>query len=201
MSLVAAAATIIMTKVFSRGLSMLVSSFIPMNSLCRHQIAKPERVAEHDFADGKAHWFPKVRSIEDKGMKFTVLAAGVHARGQVRQKALIDQSPGKRGIELRGIYANNDRLEPQLDEFPDELGGMSAPHRKQSYHVAARQQPFAIGSDILQEQITENDRVYTPFAVGREGLLHSLLMLIVARTRRDNYFLQPHSETLGLSLQ
>ena len=96
-------------------------------------------------------------------MKFPVLAAGVHAGGQLFQEFMIDFTAKPFFPKLGGIGATDDGFELLADEIADELRRVQFPQGEASVHPYFSQVVFAVFSQVLEEDIAENDVGYALF--------------------------------------
>ena len=91
-------------------------------------------------------------------MELAVLAARIHAGGEIVEQPLVEPSPGERTVELPRIDARDDRLKARGDELARETGRVPVPEWKAGSLGEGGQTVFAVGPDILEEQVAERDR-------------------------------------------
>ena len=92
------------------------------------QVTEAEAVIpQYSFTDTEFDPIRHVRAVENKGMEFTFLAAGINCRRQLGQHLVIIQPTGKLLIDYVCIDAAEDRLEPLGDKLPSQFGRVRSP--------------------------------------------------------------------------
>jgi hypothetical protein len=95
----------------------------------------------------------------DESVELAVLPAWIDMWRQVFEEALVEGAACERGVELAGIDADEDRLEPFGDEAAGQLCGVPTPEREQPTPLRRREALLAIGAHLLEEEIAEGDCV------------------------------------------
>jgi hypothetical protein len=151
----------------------------------RKDVAKNEAVAGNDFAGPAVDWTPVHRSAPDEGVKLAVLSARVNSVWQVGEEGAIECPAGEGWIHKLGIDTDDDGLEPFRDHVLSQLRGVVAPQRKDAVLAGAGETLFAIGADVLKEEVGERHMIYSAKALASEGGGHPLLVCLVRAGGRN----------------
>ena len=90
-------------------------------------------------------------------MELAVLAAWVDAERETAEEGKVELLPGIARVEPLGIDADQMRNDPAGDHVVRQRTGVASPQRKHPLHAGTRQHAFAIGPDVFEEQVAEND--------------------------------------------
>src|SRR5208283_904428 len=80
-------------------------------------VGKKKAVARHAFPCLDRNWFTKHRSGVGESMKLTVLAAGIHGRGEATQCLIVEIATDEIRGQLQGICANNAGTQAAIDHL------------------------------------------------------------------------------------
>ena len=94
-------------------------------------------------------------------MELAVLAAGIDPGRQFGEQPFVVTSPGEGWVEQLRIDADERRLEACVEELARESGRIASPEREKAVLTRSGETCFAVGADVLEEQIAEGD-VSTP---------------------------------------
>src|SRR5580704_3234741 len=72
----------------------------------RQEIAKAKSVAQHFFAGAKSNRRFENGAIENEGMEFAILSAGIDAGRQIGEERGVEFAPGERVVQNSRIDAN-----------------------------------------------------------------------------------------------
>src|ERR1041385_3506070 len=95
------------------------------------------------------------------------------------------------------------RAGPTRAPAPPRRRGLAHALRNRPRHADPRQHPLAIGANLRQEQVPEDDRVETWHALAQrlQRGAHVSLILVVRGPRRDHHLLEREAERRGLALE
>src|SRR5579859_5332894 len=124
-----------------------------------YHIAEAKPIAIHALADFHRNRFFKHRSVITKRMKLAAFAAGIDSRREVGEEGLVKHPARELAVELFRIDARENRSQSagQHRSGQNRRVGHRAPERKQRFETSPGQQPFAIRSNVLQEEIAESE--------------------------------------------
>ena len=105
--------------------------------------------------------------------------------GKSAQQSSIEFAPGKRRRQLLQIDGGEISLQPAGDHVPRQLIGRPLPQRKQRLDAGAGELGHAIGADILEKQIAEDDGA-DAVGFGRGERLGHARLVDVIRARIGN---------------
>jgi hypothetical protein len=163
------------------------------------EVAEDEAVAVDDVAAGAPDRGAEDGPGVDKGVELAVLAAGVNDSREVGEQPPVKIATGERRVKLTRVDADERCLEPCSDELVGEFGGIEPPNRKNSVFACRRKPLLSVGADVLEEEVAVGDSVDCGERLGCEGLLHSLLVDIVAAGHRDQHLDERDARSFGLS--
>lgn len=163
-----------------------------------YHIAKDEALALDDLAELARNRLGKDRSGMDKGVELAVLTTRVNVRGQVGEKLLVVCSPREGGIERSRVQTNDDRLEAGGDELPRQGTSVASPERKETAHVVCGESLLAVGADILEKEVAEDDGLDVGQGWRVERLGHACLINVVDARRRDANLDERSTNRVGL---
>ncbi len=113
------------------------------------------------------------------GVKLAALAARINFAGQFGEKAIIEFSTRKILGQLLDVDAGE--LGPQAagDHLSGEDRRWHLPQREERLQTSVSQLRFAIGSHVLEEQITEGNRIDVFIDGTSADLAHSRLVICI----------------------
>src|ERR1017187_1510707 len=118
-------------------------------------------------------------AIVDDGVELAVFAAGVGGFRQGGEQGAVEFAAGEGVIERAGIDATEPRAQAGSDHVAGEDGGGEFPERKNGRQSRAHQLAFAVGADVLEEEIAESDGAEALGDGAAAGLGHAGFVLLV----------------------
>src|SRR2546423_15549794 len=88
-------------------------------------------------------------------MELSAFATRIHTRLELGEQRLVELSTGEFAVQLRGIDADEARLESMDDELPSKPGCVQSPQRKNRSPPRSLKQPLAIRAHVREKQIPE----------------------------------------------
>ena len=137
------------------------------------QITENERIALNDIAGTNKNWKIKYGPVNYEGVKFTIFAAGIDASGKIAEEFGSQFPPGKRSVEFARIDANSEGAEAVLNKTRSKLASINAPQGKNGGHLKAREIPFAVGTEVLQENVTKSKMADAAIVEAGNGFGHA----------------------------
>jgi hypothetical protein len=131
-------------------------------------------------------------------VELAVLAAGVDAEWQLGEQPLVVAPPGEGGLEHAPVDADERGLEACVEELARQHSGVVPPEREQATLAGRGETTLPVGTNILQEQIAERDRLHLAQWCARERLGHPGVVDLVDAARRDQHLDERYPECLGL---
>lgn len=120
-------------------------------------------------------------AVPGQGVKFPVLAAGIHPGGQGSQEGRAEFMTTKPGVQLARIQGADPGLEPGVDHRLRQLGRVAAPEREERRDAGPRQLPLPIGAHILKKEIPERHVVNVlDLHIGDEARHDAPILLVAA---------------------
>ena len=137
----------------------------------RNDIGIDEAIALDSFPDMHGNGRREYRPGRDHRMELAVLATRVDATWETAQETRVEQSPGIAPIEPLEIDADQMCNDPAGDHLARQRTGVAPPQRKYPLHAGTRQQAFAIGPDVFEEQVAENN-MFNALRLDAEACIH-----------------------------
>jgi hypothetical protein len=131
--------------------------FSPFSSTQTYKIGKYQSFPFHNLADRDPYFRAEHRSCVRECVELPVFTARIDTWGKSRQKIGIKPPPGKSTIKPSGINARQKSRQAPCDHLFGKSACLAPPQRKDRIHPARGHLFFPVRSNILQEEIAEND--------------------------------------------
>ena len=162
---------------------------------------KNKTIPADDLSRADVNGRVKDGAIENESVEFTVFTARVRLRRKIAEERFVQFAAGEAGIEDFAVHADSDGAESIGVKGADQLAGIPLPDGKEGRHPNALEILLAIGTEILQENVTEGDRLNAVFEVHAKRLFHARFVDWIDALRRDADFVKRQTDRLGLPLE
>jgi hypothetical protein len=151
-----------------------------------------------DFTSLNGNRPAKDGTVKDKSVKFAVFAAGIGVRRKIAEKRVVEFAASEAGVENLRIDAGGDGAETLRVKEADEFAGVAPPDGKKSGHADTREIFFAVGTQVLKENVAKSDPANALIAEDAQGMLHAGFVDGVYALRRNANFVQRQADGFGL---
>ena len=118
-------------------------------------------------------------------VKFAVFAAGINVIRKGCDETRIKASAGEEWAEFGWINAREICAKPSGEHFLSKDVGVAAPNRENGRHAAGCELLFAIGADVFEEKVAEDDVINALVARTSHRFAHGLFVGFVWARRWD----------------
>src|SRR5690242_19876897 len=141
-----------------------------------------------DLAGANGNWPAEDGTVKDESVKFAVFTAGVGAGRKITKKRFVEFAASEMGGENFGINANGYGAEALCMEETNEFARVALPDGEESGHANASEVFFAVGAQVLEEDVAKRHLSNTLIVKDAQRLLHAPFVDEIDALRRDTNF-------------
>lgn len=166
----------------------------------REQVGEDEAVAREDYTGRDVDGALKHGAGAGERVELAVFAARIDVVRKIGEEARVEAAAGEGRADFGRVDASDEGAEAGAEHFAGERARVAAPNGKDGRHTDGGKLAFAIGADVFQEEITEDDVRDALRAREGHGVAHGLLVGFVGAWRRDRHFDEREAGGVGLKL-
>lgn len=126
------------------------------------QVTVHETVAApHNLANAVRHRMGEAWAVRDEGVELAAFATSIHPGRELGQKGGVEEPPSEGCRELRGIDADESRVDAQRDTALGEGFGRLTPEREARREPGPGKQSLAVAAHVSEKQVAEGKRFQT----------------------------------------
>jgi len=165
------------------------------------EVGEEEAFAVEGLANGDGDGAGVVGAVPGEGVEFAVFAAGVGGVGEVGEEIVIEFAAGEFGGDFGGVEAGDGGADAAGDDLAGKVAGVHAPEGEEGLHVNPGHLALAVGADIGEGDVAEDDFGDGEGAGALQGGAHDVFVLLLGAGGGDEDAVEGEAEGGGLRLE